>query len=54
MVLSARNYSTQVRAFEAEGKSTLHFFDDLGCAVIWLDKQTWRGPPAPRSGLSTA
>ena len=27
------------------GKSTLHFFDDIGCAVIWLDKQPWRGDP---------
>ncbi len=45
MVLSARNYSAQIRAFEGEGKTSLHFFDDIGCAVIWLDKQAWRGDP---------
>lgn len=49
MVLSARNYSAQIRAFEAEGKSTLHFFDDIGCAVIWLDQQPWGGDP--RTGI---
>jgi copper chaperone NosL len=45
MVLSARNYSAQVRAFVAENKSTPHFFDDIGCAVIWLEKQPWQKDP---------
>ena len=45
MVLSARTYSAQIRAFTADGKSTLHFFDDIGCAVIWLDEQRWREDP---------
>lgn len=45
MVLSARTYSAQIRAFKADGKSTLHFFDDIGCAVIWLDEQPWREDP---------
>ena len=46
MVLSARNYSAQIRAFEAEGKSALHFFDDIGCAVLWMDQQPWKEGPA--------
>ena len=45
MVLSARDYSAQIRIFKADGKSTLHFFDDIGCAVIWLDEQPWREDP---------
>lgn len=45
MVLSARTYSAQIRAFKADGKSSLHFFDDIGCALIWLDKQPWREDP---------
>ena len=45
MVLSARTYSAQIRAFKADGKSSLHFFDDIGCALIWLDGQPWREDP---------
>jgi copper chaperone NosL len=45
MVLSARDYSAQIRGFNAEDKSTPHFFDDIGCALIWLDQQPWRDDP---------
>ena len=45
MVLSARHYAAQIRAFTAEGKSRLHYFDDIGCALIWLDQQPWRDDP---------
>ena len=45
MVLSARTYSAQIRAFKADGKSSLHFFDDIGCALIWLEDQPWREDP---------
>jgi copper chaperone NosL len=45
MVLSARHYSAQVRVFATDGKSTPHYFDDIGCAVIWLDKQPWQQDP---------
>ena len=45
MVLSARHYAAQIRAFTAEGASSLHFFDDIGCALIWLDQQPWRDDP---------
>lgn len=49
MVLSARNYAAQVRLFDAKGVSTPHYFDDLGCAVIWLDNQP--SPQDPRTEI---
>ncbi|MBK8640169.1 MAG: hypothetical protein IPN92_18500 [Chromatiaceae bacterium] len=45
MVLSARDYSAQIRGFKEDGKSSLHVFDDIGCAVIWLDQRPWREDP---------
>lgn len=45
MVLSARTYSAQIRTLKADGKSSLHFFDDIGCALIWLEDQPWREDP---------
>ncbi len=45
MAVSDHHYSAQVRG-GPEGKRTkLHFFDDLGCAVIWLEEQDWRDDP---------
>jgi len=43
MAVSDRNYSAQVRGGREGKKSKLYKFDDLGCAVIWLDKQNWKG-----------
>lgn len=37
MAVSDHNYSAQVR----HGKK-VYKFDDIGCAVIWLDKQDWK------------
>ena len=45
MALSDRNYSAQVRGGREGKKSKLYKFDDLGCAVIWLDKQNWKDAP---------
>ena len=42
MVLSDREHSAQIRYTPAEGRSKVHTFDDLGCAILWLDKQPWR------------
>lgn len=40
MVLSDRYHSAQVREFAgAEDMSKVHVFDDLGCAVLWLEQQ---------------
>ena len=43
MVLSDREHSAQVRYSPADGsRSRVHTFDDIGCAVLWLERQTWR------------
>ncbi|RUM94028.1 MAG: protein NosL [Thiothrix sp.] len=42
MAISDRNYSAQVRGAAAGNKTKLYKFDDLGCAVIWLDEQDWK------------
>ncbi len=46
MVLSDRMHSAQVRGGPKEGKSRVYTFDDIGCAVIWLDAQPWKDNPA--------
>lgn len=42
MSVSDRHYSAQVRGGPAEKKTKVYKFDDIGCAVIWLDKQAWK------------
>ena len=43
MVLSDREHSAQVRHSPADGsRSRVHTFDDIGCAVLWLEQQPWR------------
>ena len=42
MMLSERNFSAQVRVFPQGKRSRVYKFDDLGCAVLWLDKQTYK------------
>ena len=46
MVLSDRNHSAQVGVREADGRSRVHLFDDIGCAVIWLEGNPLRDDPA--------
>ena len=41
MVLSDRNHSAQVRGGAGE-KTKVYKFDDFGCAVLWLDNQSWK------------
>jgi len=38
MALSSRNYSSQV----IDDKGKAHFFDDIGCTILWLEKQPWK------------
>jgi copper chaperone NosL len=45
MSLSDRHYSAQVRGGPAGKKTRLHFFDDFGCAVLWLQEQPWNEDP---------
>ncbi len=42
MAVSDRNFSAQVRGGRTGKKPKVYKFDDLGCAVIWLDKQNWK------------
>ena len=46
MVLSDRKHAAQVRYTPADRRSQVWLFDDLGCAVLWLDKQPWGSDPA--------
>lgn len=46
MVLSDRNHSAQVRGGPAGERARIYKFDDIGCAVLWLDKQPWGEDPA--------
>ncbi len=45
MSVSDRNFSAQVRGGPAEQKTRLYYFDDFGCAVLWLKEQPWRDDP---------
>ncbi len=46
MVLSDRQHAAQIRYFPPDKKrSRVIKFDDLGCAVIWLQDQPWRDDP---------
>ncbi len=46
MVLSDRLHSAQVRATPVPGKrSKVYLFDDIGCALIWLEDKPWRDDP---------
>lgn len=42
MAVSDRGYSAQVRGGAEGSKTKLYKFDDIGCAVIWLDDQPWK------------
>jgi copper chaperone NosL len=43
MVIGERRYAAQIRD---AGNGHLHFFDDLGCALLWLTAQAQGGEPA--------
>jgi len=42
MMLSDRYHSAQVRGGPAERRAKVYKFDDIGCAVIWLEDKAWR------------
>ena len=45
MAVSDPSYSAQVRGGAVGGRSKLYKFDDIGCAVLWLEQQPWRDNP---------
>ena len=45
MVLGDRQHAAQIRLPDADGRPKVYFFDDLGCALIWLqDQDNGQGP----------
>ena len=48
MVLSDRHYGAQIRVPPGEGRKwgKAYKFDDIGCAVLWMDQQPWKEGPA--------
>ncbi len=45
MILGDKFHAAQVRYKPTNAPSEVHLFDDIGCAVIWLEKQIWKGDP---------
>ena len=45
MVVSDPYHAAQIRQPAGQGRTKVYRFDDFGCAVIWLDKQSWRDVP---------
>lgn len=47
MVLSDRHFAAQVRYWpEGKERSKILWFDDIGCAVLWLQDKPWRDAPS--------
>jgi len=42
MAVSDRYFSAQIRGGPADSRTIVYKFDDIGCAVIWLDQQSWK------------
>ena len=42
MAISDRHYAAEVRGGAAGQRTRLYKFDDIGCAVVWLDGQPWK------------
>ena len=45
MAVGDRRFAAQIRGGESPESKKLYKFDDLGCAVLWLDQQTWKDNP---------
>jgi len=46
MVLSDRHHAAQIRVRGANGHSKVHAFDDLGCALVWIEDNPAKDDPA--------
>lgn len=42
MMLGDRHHSVQVRHQRPNGRSRVRFFDDIGCALIWLEDKPFK------------
>jgi len=46
MVLSDRDFAAQIRYYpEGKTRSKVVMFDDIGCAILWLDDKSWSDDP---------
>jgi len=45
MVVSDPHFAAQIRHFPQGKRSRVEPFDDIGCAVLWLDQQPWKDDP---------
>lgn len=45
MVLSDHNHAAEVRGAPAGQPTVAYKFDDIGCAVVWLEQQPWKDDP---------
>jgi len=45
MAVGDRSFAAQVRGAPAGERTRLYKFDDIGCAVIWLQDQAWKDDP---------
>ncbi|MCP3687208.1 MAG: hypothetical protein GY784_02235 [Gammaproteobacteria bacterium] len=41
MMISEPDFAAQVRYFKDDNKSKVATFDDIGCAVVWLQESPW-------------
>jgi len=42
MILSDRHHAAQVRYMDEQNRSRVRIFDDIGCALVWLEDKQWR------------
>ena len=42
MLLSDRKHAAQIRYVDEKSRSRVRMFDDIGCALIWLEDKPWR------------
>ncbi len=45
MAISDHAYAAEIRGGRKGKKSKIYKFDDIGCAVVWIDKQNWKDDP---------
>jgi nitrous oxide reductase accessory protein NosL len=45
MAISSHGFAAEVRGGRKGKKPKVYKFDDIGCAVIWLDQQNWKDDP---------
>ena len=46
MSVSNRHYATQIRGGPEDKRPQVYKFDDIGCAIVWLDTQAWAKNPS--------